>query len=325
MASALLFNRARVATATTGTGTVTLGAKVSNKYATFAEAGVVNAQVVTYTIEDGNDWEIGRGTYTSSGTTLSRDTVLNSSVGGTVGTSKLNLSGAAEVFITAAKEDFDVNDFTEDTSPDGAADFHWMHDASATLKKKVKPTNLKQTGGFQLLTSGTLASAATLPLVLTSYTAFKMIKILLMSWIPATDDTMIEVNFSTNGGSSYDAAASNYLYWASYSESNNAVTSNNSTGDTKIQIGRNTGTQKIGNLPDEGLSCEFLLWDPFNTALRTRCNFRGVYMPAVGPTNSYSFYGHGVRSAVQDTDAIQFKFNSGNIATGFYAVLGAAF
>lgn len=97
---AKLYNMAKVATATTGTGTVTLGAAASG-YLTFANAGVQNGDVVTYVIEEGANREIGRGTYTSSGTTLSRDTVLNSTNSG----AKISLAGAATVFIDAAKED----------------------------------------------------------------------------------------------------------------------------------------------------------------------------------------------------------------------------
>ncbi len=102
---AKLFNRAKVNTATTGTGTVTLGAAVSTAFCTFAEAGVANGNVVAYVIEDSNDFEIGIGTYTSSGTTLSRDTVRLSKIGGTAGTSKINLSGSAVVYLSPAKED----------------------------------------------------------------------------------------------------------------------------------------------------------------------------------------------------------------------------
>ena len=89
-------NRAKVSTSTTGTGTITLGTAVDG-YQSFADAGVVNSDVVRYTIEDGDAWEIGSGTYSSG--TLTR--VLDESSTGSL----LNLSGDAVVYITAAGED----------------------------------------------------------------------------------------------------------------------------------------------------------------------------------------------------------------------------
>lgn len=95
-----LVNRAKMTTASTGTGSpITLGS-ASDGYQTFAAAGVSNSDTVRYTIEDGNAWEIGTGTYTASGTTLSR-TVSESSNSNNA----LNLSGNAVVFITAAAAD----------------------------------------------------------------------------------------------------------------------------------------------------------------------------------------------------------------------------
>ena len=105
-----LVNRAKVATATTGTGTLTLGSAESG-YQSFADAGVVDTDVVRYVIEDGTDWEIGTGTYSAG--TLTR-TVSESSNADAA----LNLTGSAVVFVSATDADFreeTVGDITSST------------------------------------------------------------------------------------------------------------------------------------------------------------------------------------------------------------------
>lgn len=102
-----LVNRAKMTTATTGTGTITLGS-ASLGYQTFAAAGVNNGNVVSYVIEDGANWEIGRGTYTSTGTTLTRAVIQSSNAG-----SPITLSGSAVVFISAI--DFDIVPYDKDS------------------------------------------------------------------------------------------------------------------------------------------------------------------------------------------------------------------
>jgi hypothetical protein len=96
-----LRNLARMTTATTGTGTITLGSAVSG-FLSFADAGVANGETVTYSIRDGANSEIGRGVYTTAGTTLSRATIYNSTNGGAA----INLTGSGtEVFVTPSAQD----------------------------------------------------------------------------------------------------------------------------------------------------------------------------------------------------------------------------
>jgi hypothetical protein len=86
-----------------GAGDITLGTAVDG-YQTFADAGVLDTNVVRYTIEDGDDWEIGTGVYTASGTTLVR-TVTESSNSDAA----LTCSGNAIIFVTLSAADLSGN------------------------------------------------------------------------------------------------------------------------------------------------------------------------------------------------------------------------
>jgi hypothetical protein len=87
----ILADRVQETTNTTGTGTLTLAGAVAG-YQSFSAIG--NANTTYYTIVSGTSWETGIGTYTSSGTTLSRDTVLASSASG----AKISVAAGATVF-----------------------------------------------------------------------------------------------------------------------------------------------------------------------------------------------------------------------------------
>lgn len=74
----LLKDRVKETTTTTGTGTYTLAGAVTG-FEAFSEIG--DGNTTYYCCTDGTDFEVGVGTYTASGTTLARTTILQSSNG----------------------------------------------------------------------------------------------------------------------------------------------------------------------------------------------------------------------------------------------------
>jgi len=89
----VLADRVQETTVTTGTGTITLAGAVTG-FQTFAVVG--NGNTTYYTLTSGSNWESGIGTYSTSGPTLARTTILASSNAG----SAITLSGVSNVFLT---------------------------------------------------------------------------------------------------------------------------------------------------------------------------------------------------------------------------------
>lgn len=88
-------DRVKETTTTTGTGTITL-AGAATGYQSFSAIGNGNSTYYTIAGQTTSEWEVGIGTYTSVGTTLSRDTVLASSNAGSLVTFS---AGTKDVFV----------------------------------------------------------------------------------------------------------------------------------------------------------------------------------------------------------------------------------
>ena len=102
-----IFDRVKETTATTGTGTITLAGAVAN-FETFA-SNLSDGDTTYYAIVDGanNAFEVGLGTFTASGTTLARTTIIASSNSNNA----VDLAaGTKEVFITVPADKMIVKD-----------------------------------------------------------------------------------------------------------------------------------------------------------------------------------------------------------------------
>lgn len=108
----VIADRVQETTNTTGTGSFLLNGAVSG-FQSFSAIGNGNTTYYTATDATAGTWEVGIGTYTSSGTTLSRDTVLSSSSG----TSKISFgAGTKNVFVTQPAEALSVGNATYTSS-----------------------------------------------------------------------------------------------------------------------------------------------------------------------------------------------------------------
>lgn len=216
-------NRAHVYTLTTGTGSITLGTPVLG-FQSFASAGVANGNVVSYTIEDtGNAWEVGVGTYSSTGPTLTR-TLVQSSTG-----ALLNLTGAARVYVIQSADNMTNLSLGDGTAALPSVSFNsdpdtGVFDASANTlgfstggseRFRIGPTGQIGIGGAnygtsgQVLTSGGSGAAP--------------------SWLPANGMTLLGTLATTSGTtqtlSSLDLTGYKAVFftWNNVSLSANAV------------------------------------------------------------------------------------------------------
>jgi len=111
----VLADRVQETASAPGTGSVTLLGAVTG-FQTFAVIG--NGNTTFYTIADqgGSNWEVGIGTYSTSGPTLARTTILSSSNGGLI----VNFSsGTQSVFVTYPSSQSVYEDASGNVSPLG--------------------------------------------------------------------------------------------------------------------------------------------------------------------------------------------------------------
>ena len=160
--SHVVADRVRETTTTTGTGTYTLAGAVTG-FETFGSIG--NTNTTYYCCTDGTNFEVGVGTYTSSGTTLARTTILQSSNSD----SAVNWSaGTRQIFCTLPAEKSVIEDASNNVSIAGVLTSTGLTIRSAAITEaeleildgaNVTTTELNIIDGDTSATGTTLADA----------------------------------------------------------------------------------------------------------------------------------------------------------------------
>lgn len=148
----VLKDRVRETTTSTGTGAVTLAGPYSG-FQAFSVIG--NGNTTYYAISDPNtgDWEVGLGTYTSAGNTLSRDTVLESTNSGSL---VVFAAGTKDVILTQPAERAVYVDGTNVAAPGATVPNSLLANSSVTLGS----TNVALGATATTITNLTLTGAA---------------------------------------------------------------------------------------------------------------------------------------------------------------------
>jgi len=211
----VLADRVKETTTTTGTGTVTLLGAATG-FQSFAVIGNGNTTYYTIAGQTGNEWEVGIGTYTLSGTTLSRDTVLSNSAG-TQPTALTFSAGTKDVFVT----------YPSDKSVNyDASNLLNVSDAAFTLQDNLDATKQAQ---FQL--SG-LTTATTFTYTLPALTgSLATIGTLTQTF---SGVTTFSNNFTLSGNNTLNLGSS---------VTSGVITIGGATGTGNIVLGRSTGNQ----------------------------------------------------------------------------------
>ena len=138
---------------------------------------------------------------------------------------------------------------------------------------------------------------------------------------PATDNTPFKFQSSTDGGSNYNTTLTSTTFRAYHYENGSAAALEYRTGDDQAQgTAFQQITNNVGNANDESLAGTLFLYNPSSTTFvkHFMCNTNEYNATVV----SLNYFTAGYFNTTSAINAVQFKFNSGNIDSGTIKLYG---
>ena len=306
--SFVIKNRVQETTVTTGTGTVTLlGA--TQQHQAFSAIG--NANTTCYLILSGNgvDWEVGIGTYTLSGTTLSRTTILESSNSG----SAVSLVGTSLVTCTNPAQQASANGLF-DQMFGTTTGFVPTKQAGGTWAGAVPGGG----GGGSLVLISTQTASSSAALTWTGLgSTYETYLLVLKQLVPVTDGSLFLIQIGEGAGPTWKTTG-----YASAAGDKNSTNGANSTTNTTGIVLSSLG---VSNVAANG-GANASIWCCNVTAAAYK-SFHGTSASSFNTTPA-TYSGNtviGVYNADQTAGTgIQLVTTSGNILSGKASLYGVA-
>jgi len=204
MAQPKMADRVQETTATTGTGTYTLaGAKTGFRSFTSAFS---NSDTVFYAATDGTDWEVGFGVFTTSGTTLTRGTILASS---NAGAAVSWAAGSKDIWCNApalglAQSRILIQEQQTAGTDAGSA-------SATTWNVRALNTEVEDDGGFASVASSTVTLAAG-TYNITAWAMGGPVNAHKLRWRNTTDGSTAVVGGNTYNGSANTQHSTTSMY-----------------------------------------------------------------------------------------------------------------
>jgi len=176
-------------------------------------------------------------------------------------------------------------------------------------------------GSLILLSEQTASASASISFTSGLDSTYPIYKFELINIHAATNDTPFKFQGSTDGGSNYNVTMTTTRFKAGHNEADSYYTLSYETGTDQ---GQGTGFQQIsqnmGNLNDENGSGELYLFAPSSTTFvkHFMCRFANQQHAEQG----YDDFTAGYFNTTSAINAIQYKFESGNIDSGTIKLYG---
>lgn len=189
-----------------------------------------------------------------------------------------------------------------------------------TYMQLEEATAASASSTYELLATATASASATLDFASVMSSAYSAYLFVLCDIRPATNDVDLQMRTSTNNGSSYDSAATDYE-WV---QNNFTITATpasayeGSAGDTKIRM--TDDTNRIGNATNQAVSGFVKLANSGGAVASKHIEWSLRYRN--NTSIPYVSTGWGHRDAITDIDAVRFLMSSGNITSGTIYLYG---